>query len=74
LLFVNPICLLKKDNYNLSDLVGVYAWRSAAYRTLVTRLAPTDCLSDEVVYSLYGLTEEEIAIVEGRRQSSQVTL
>jgi hypothetical protein len=29
------------------------------------RLAATDCLIDQIVYKLYGLTEEEIAIVEG---------
>jgi hypothetical protein len=31
------------------------------------RLAKTDWLIDQIVYKLYGLTEEEIAIVEGRR-------
>ncbi len=30
------------------------------------RLARTDALIDQVVYRLYGLTEEEIAVVEGR--------
>jgi len=30
------------------------------------RLAKTDRLIDQIVYKLYGLTEEEIAIVEGR--------
>ena len=30
------------------------------------RLAKTDALIDQVVYRLYGLTEEEIAVVEGR--------
>ena len=29
------------------------------------RLAATDRLIDQVVYRLYGLTEEEIAVVEG---------
>jgi hypothetical protein len=32
---------------------------------LVGRIAPTDALIDQVVYRLYGLTEEEIAVVEG---------
>ena len=31
------------------------------------RLAWTDWLIDRVVYRLYGLTEEEIAVVEGKR-------
>jgi hypothetical protein len=30
------------------------------------RLAMTDRLIDQIVYKLYGLTEEEIDIVEGR--------
>jgi len=30
------------------------------------KLAATDWLIDQLVYRLYGLTEEEIAIVEGR--------
>ena len=34
---------------------------------LKERLQKTDWLIDQIVYKLYGLTEEEIAIVEGRR-------
>jgi hypothetical protein len=33
---------------------------------LLERIRQTDELIDAVVYRLYGLTEEEIAIVEGR--------
>jgi Eco57I restriction-modification methylase/TaqI-like C-terminal specificity domain len=33
---------------------------------LKDRLAKTDALIDQVVYQLYGLTEEEIGVVEGR--------
>ena len=33
---------------------------------LKNRLARTDALIDQVVYRLYGLTEEEIGVVEGR--------
>lgn len=33
---------------------------------LKERLVKTDALIDTVVYRLYGLTEEEIAIVEGK--------
>ena len=32
---------------------------------LETRIAFTDHLIDQIVYKLYGLTPEEIAIVEG---------
>ena len=33
---------------------------------LKERLSKTDALIDQVVYRLYGLTEEEIGVVEGR--------
>jgi len=33
---------------------------------LLERIEKTDRLIDAVVYRLYGLTEEEIGIVEGR--------
>ncbi|HEX6557287.1 MAG TPA: hypothetical protein VF026_31275 [Ktedonobacteraceae bacterium] len=33
---------------------------------LKERLARTDKLIDQVVYRLYGLTEEEIRVLEGR--------
>ena len=48
----------------LSDLVRVYRTHSPAYRELVTRIEATDRLIDQIVYQLYGLTDEEIAIVE----------
>jgi len=38
-----------------------------AYHDLNARLAGTDRLIDQIVYKLYGLTEEEIAIVEPPR-------
>ena len=45
-------------------------WRASmfhapAYSVLVKRITATDRLIDEVVYRLYGLTEVEIAVVEG---------
>lgn len=33
---------------------------------LKARIKATDNLIDEIVYKLYGLTEEEIKIVEGK--------
>lgn len=50
---------------NLSALVEVYRARSPDYRDLTRRLALTDRLIDQIFYKLYGLTEGEIAIVEG---------
>jgi len=35
---------------------------------LKARLAATDRLIDLIVYRLYGLTEEEVATVEGSRE------
>ena len=33
---------------------------------LLARIQQTDALIDQVVYQLYGLTDEEIAVVEGK--------
>jgi len=43
------------------------AWETSmeTLRPLLARIAATDRLIDQVVYHLYGLTEEEIAVVEG---------
>ena len=48
-----------------SDLVGAYRDHAPAYADLVQRIAATDRIIDQIVYPLYGLTEEEIALVEG---------
>jgi hypothetical protein len=53
---------------NLSDVVGVYRRHHPPYRQLVQRIEATDRLIDQIVYRLYGLTEEEIAVVEGSEQ------
>jgi hypothetical protein len=37
-------------------------------RPLLARIAATDRLIDLIVYRLYGLTEEEVAVVEGRSE------
>ena len=37
----------------------------AKLKPLLTRIQVTDALIDQVVYQLYGLTDEEIAVVEG---------
>jgi len=50
---------------DLSELVAVYRRHSSDYRTLVSRIGATDRLIDLTVYRLYGLTEEEVAVVEG---------
>jgi type I restriction-modification system DNA methylase subunit len=51
----------------LSRLVRVYQAHSPTYRELIDRLEATDRLIDRIVYRLYGLTEEEIMVVEGRQ-------
>ncbi|MBS1251100.1 MAG: Modification methylase PaeR7I [Anaerolineales bacterium] len=48
-------------------LLDVYRRHHPAYKTLTQRIAATDNLIDQIVYRLYGLTEEEIAVVEGER-------
>jgi hypothetical protein len=52
---------------NLSEVVGVYRTHHRAFRKLVRRIAATDRLIDLIVYRLYGLTAEEVAVVEGQR-------
>ena len=37
----------------------------AKLNPLLTRIQQTDALIDQVVYQLYGLTDKEIAVVEG---------
>ena len=57
---------------NLSDPALLHRLREAYEASLATllpikqRLRDTDWLIDQIVYKLYGLTDEEIAIVEGR--------
>jgi hypothetical protein len=46
-------------------MVEVYRAHHAGYKALVERIEATDRLIDQVVYRLYGLTEEEVAVVEG---------
>ncbi len=49
-------------------MVGVDRKHHPAYREMVARIAATDWLIDQIVYKLYDLVEEEIAIVEGKRE------
>jgi hypothetical protein len=48
----------------MSGLVGVYEQYHARLAPLMRRIQRTDWLIDQVVYQLYGLTEEEIGVVE----------
>ncbi len=50
---------------HLSDLRAIYRTYTDSYRTCVDAIEKTDWLIDQIVYALYGLTEEEIALVEG---------
>jgi hypothetical protein len=50
---------------NLSEVVGVYRTHHPAYDALVRRIEATDRLIDLMVYRLYGLTADEVAVVEG---------
>jgi len=49
---------------NLADLLAAYRTYADDYRDQTEALTRTDELIDQIVYALYGLTEEEIAIVE----------
>ena len=47
------------------QLAGEYEGSLGKLLPLKARLAATDRLIDLIVYRLYGLTEEEVAVVEG---------
>ena len=57
---------LKHKLGSLADLVKVYRHCQPAIAALDARIATTDRLIDQIVYALYGLTDEEIALVEQR--------
>jgi hypothetical protein len=51
--------------YSLADVVKVFRRRQPAIATLDKRITTTDGLINAIVYRLYGLTAEEVAVVEG---------
>lgn len=48
------------------NIRGEFGTSIAKLRPLLERIELTDKLIDQIVYKLYGLTEEEIAVVEER--------
>jgi len=56
---------LFSDHYLNHLLPGDPRQHAPEYSRLVQTLAATDRLIDRIVYQLYGLTAEEIEIVEG---------
>jgi len=62
---------MKRNQREIATLAEDRKYRAAFdeagedLRGIATRIAATDRLIDRIVYSLYGLTEEEISIVEG---------
>jgi hypothetical protein len=53
---------------NMADLVRLYRKHQPAIAALDRQIASTDRLIDRIVYRLYGLTDDEIAIVEDSTQ------
>ncbi|MFQ5418913.1 MAG: hypothetical protein ACE5EY_00990 [Anaerolineae bacterium] len=68
--FKGFVKLLVKKVPNFSDMVQVYRSHAPGAAHLSQHLAATDRLIDQIVYKLYGLTAEEIAIVEGTAVTS----
>jgi hypothetical protein len=50
---------------NLSDVIAVYRRHHSDVQALLQRIEETDRLIDQIVYQLYGLTDEEKALVSG---------
>jgi hypothetical protein len=53
---------------DLVELTRIYRKFQPSIATLDKRIASTDHVIDEIVYRLYGLTPEEIDIVEGKQR------
>jgi len=57
--------------HNLADVLNAilaeHANRFGMPLPIKAQLGRTDALIDQVVYRLYGLSEEEIAVVEGKK-------
>lgn len=56
------------DNKIVSNLKSEYEKSLTILLPIKEKLKKTDWLIDQIVYKLYGLTEEEIKIVEGREK------
>jgi len=54
------------DNKIISNLKSEYDKSLAILLPLKWKLKKTDWLIDQIIYKLYGLTDEEIKIVEGK--------
>ncbi len=52
--------------YRLSNLIKAYRTYQPSIAAIDNRIATTNKVIDEIVYRLYGLTPEEIALVEGK--------
>ncbi len=62
--FKGFVKLLAGKVKGLSDLLDVYRAYHADYLALTQKITATDALIDQIVYQLYGLTDDEIALVE----------
>ncbi len=58
---------LKKID-SMADLVRIYRKHQPGIAALDGRIAATDRLIDQIIYALYGLSHEEVAIVEAGAQ------
>ncbi|MBM3238426.1 hypothetical protein FJZ31_19205 [Candidatus Poribacteria bacterium] len=65
--FKEFIKILAGRTPNLSDFLDLYRKYAPAVQTFAQRIQATDELIDGIVYLLYGLAEEEIAVVEGEK-------
>ena len=64
----NKLGISLNDARPMAKIRDEYEKSLAVLRPLKSKLAWTDGLIDQIVYRLYGLTEEEIRIVEGKSE------
>ena len=65
--------VIDNQTHKLADVLNAiladaqYAHWFGMLPPLKAQFARTDALIDQIVYRLYGLTQDEIAVVEGKR-------
>ncbi|WP_347275553.1 hypothetical protein [Candidatus Kuenenia sp.] len=65
----NKLSIYPSDRKTQELFENQFAKSKSILEPLKARIKVTDELIDEIVYKLYGLTEEEIKIVEGKHDA-----
>jgi len=64
---LQPLDINLSEACVLARLQADYEQSAKTFKSFKTHLAWTDGVIDQIVYRLYGLTAEEISVVEGKK-------